>query len=799
MLALINEARTEAGLPVVVRGDNGAAQVHADDSLANCISSHWSIEGLTPDMRYTLAGGYQSANENVYGSDYCKLPTQGYSALSSVAGEVRKAMRAWMESPDHKDNILRPRQRKVNIGLAWDRFNFMAVQQFEGDYVEYTVLPEINDGVLSMEGKVKNGASLEHGDHIRVSVLYNPPPRPLASGQIARVYGSCLGQKAALLSYRSSGTTESTWRPCLSPYDVAHDAPAPTSSYAAHELWEEARARYESLGKPVPITVARVRMSRWELDGDRFAVSADLGDVLEAHGPGVYQVVLFGVLDGDVEPISEYSIFHGIPRPEGYDSPPTPTLTRTANPPSFQVYTAAWNRLDNAAWLEGNYPKLAQEIKDLPWVQDGIDDAEFKALREILYLAVISRPAVANILEMGWVRDGVDDYEAESLDLVIGFNDPAIALSITKLSWIQDGIDEPLELRAIRELYSYFNYGDPRLGTSVIRLDWLRDGITEMEADALDWLNSFRDSRVALMLIEQAWIHDGIDEPLEVRAIRELSMFDYEDPRLATSMTFDPDRPDLYLIAKSPEHMTYIWWEWAQHERRLREVSFDFTIHSDPGTFSDRNGLYLMVCRGDVAGTGFYFGLQTDVYDPSWGTGRGKGIVFSRWNERDLAYAKPAEGGWTQSSGHEGDFIGVRVAYEWGVGTYRMSIRPDGSDEDGEWYGVWLTDYTNDTTVWAGSLRFPYDDSGKTFIRGSTYTTLEIYGDEIRPIDIPEWYVSMQIPVAGDVRPGYGVPGYSPFNGQILNSDLRYEAGATHFRVGGTTERVGDTKKIPFQ
>ena len=321
MLALINEARTEAGLSAVVRGDNGAAQIHADNSLANCISSHWSIDGLTSDMRYSLAGGYQSANENVYGSDYCRLPNQGYSAISSAAEEVREAMEGWIESPGHRDNILKPRQRKVNIGLAWDRFNFMAIQQFEGDYIEYTVLPEINDDVLSMEGKVKNGANLEHGDHIRVSILYKPQPQPLTRGQIARVYGTCLGRKVALLSYKSSGTAESTWSPCLSPYDVASDAPVPTSTNAAHELWEEARARYESLDASVPITVARVRMSRWELDGDRFAVSADLGGVLEAHGAGVYQVVLWGVLEGRVEPISEYSIFHGIPRPAGYDSP----------------------------------------------------------------------------------------------------------------------------------------------------------------------------------------------------------------------------------------------------------------------------------------------------------------------------------------------------------------------------------------------------------------------------------------------------------------------------------------------
>ena len=309
----------------VVRGDNGAAQIHADRSLENCISSHWSIDGLTPNMRYSLVGGYQSANENMSGSDYCRLPNLGYSAISSVAEEVREAMRGWMDSPGHRANILKPRQRKVNIGLAWDRYNFVAVQQFEGDYIEYTILPVIEGRVLSMEGKLKNGANLEHGDHVRVMISYYPPPHQLTQGQIARVYSSCLGRKVALLSYKGSGTAESTWRPCLNPHDVSPDAPAPTSTYAAHELWEEARARYEALVESVPITVARVRMSRWELDGDRFAVSADLGDVLETHGPGVYKVNVFGVLDGNVDLISEYSIFHGIPRPASYDFSARPT------------------------------------------------------------------------------------------------------------------------------------------------------------------------------------------------------------------------------------------------------------------------------------------------------------------------------------------------------------------------------------------------------------------------------------------------------------------------------------------
>ncbi len=311
------------GAPAVMMGSNRAAQIHADNLLDNCISSHYGIDGLNPTMRYSLAGGYQSANENVSGSDYCKLPGQGYSAIKSIVEEVRGAMDGWMKSPGHADNILKPRHRKVNIGLAWDSHNFMAVQQFEGDYVKYTALPAINDaGILSMEGSVKNGANLEHGDHYRVTILHHPPPHELTQGQIARAYGSCLGRKVAFLSYRSAGIAESSWwDTCPGPYSESPESPRATSALEAHQLWENARARWEELERSAPITVQKIKMSKWELDGDRFAISADLRSVLETHGPGVYEVNVYAVLMGDTEVISEYSIFHGIPRPAGYDSP----------------------------------------------------------------------------------------------------------------------------------------------------------------------------------------------------------------------------------------------------------------------------------------------------------------------------------------------------------------------------------------------------------------------------------------------------------------------------------------------
>ena len=189
MLELINDERVNVGLNPVVLGDNVAAQLHAEASLENCFSSHWGIDGLKPYMRYSLAGGYQSNGENGSGRDYCIKASDGYRANGSAEQEIRQAMEGWMDSPGHRDNILDPLHKKVNIGLAWDRYNFKAYQHFEGEYVEYAHPPLIENGVLRISGTVKNG--VEFNDDFRdlgVQVYYDPPPHALTIGQVARTY-----------------------------------------------------------------------------------------------------------------------------------------------------------------------------------------------------------------------------------------------------------------------------------------------------------------------------------------------------------------------------------------------------------------------------------------------------------------------------------------------------------------------------------------------------------------------------------------------------------------------------------
>ena len=340
MLELINAERTHAGLEPVGLGVNAAAQLHAEDALAGCFLSHWGADGLKPYMRYTLAGGYQSNAENASGRDYCITPADNYRPIGSIEQEVREAMEGWMQSPGHRDNILRPWHRAVNIGLAWDDYNFVAIQHFEGDYVEYEVIPSLSEeGVLSLRGMVKNGAAFGPERDLGVQVYYDPPPHPLTRGQLARTYCynngllvAALRPPVGLRSYYLEDAFEAAHSPCPNPYDVPDDALAPRSPDEAHVFWQAAYDATQSAPEH-PLTVPWI--TAWEMrgKGSVFSVRADLSEVLARHGPGVYTLIVWGTIGGDPVVISEYSIFHKTDPPGAYERtgellPPEPLSRR---------------------------------------------------------------------------------------------------------------------------------------------------------------------------------------------------------------------------------------------------------------------------------------------------------------------------------------------------------------------------------------------------------------------------------------------------------------------------------------
>jgi len=326
MLYLINDHRAEAGVEPLVLGDNIAAQLHAEASLENCTSSHWGVDGLKAQMRYSLAGGYQSNSENVNGLDYCYTASSGVSALRSVEHGVKAAVDRLMGSPGHRKTMLNPEFRKLNVGLAHDQYNFFVVQQFEGDYVEFIDVPTISNGVLALAGITKNGAVFLGSGDLNVGIFYDPPPAPLTRGQIARTYCSRYGPAVTFLrrpppegQFYSEDEFTRSHNPCPDPYEVPADTPPPRSPGEASELW---RAAYE-LSNSLPttrFTLPWTTATEWTAKDSDFSVRADLGDVIADNGPGVYTVVLWAWLpetSGKVI-ISEYAIFLGVTPPSTY-------------------------------------------------------------------------------------------------------------------------------------------------------------------------------------------------------------------------------------------------------------------------------------------------------------------------------------------------------------------------------------------------------------------------------------------------------------------------------------------------
>ena len=276
-------------------------------------------------MRYSLAGGYQSNAENGSGSDYCIKEEDWYEPIWSVEEEIRLVMEGLMDSPGHRENILDKWHKKVNIGLAWDIYNFSAYQHFEGDYVEYEKLPSIDNGILSFAGRVKNVASFHDNEDPGVQIYYDPPPHTLTRGQVARTYCYDGGIQIALLREPLSGgwyydehEFTGLYKPCPDPYDVPTNAPVARSPDEASVLWEQAYRKSENQTEQ-SVTVPAITALEWIAQDEVFSVTADIEDLLMAHGEGVYTMnVLWGKIDGEDAVISEYSIFHGITPPDAY-------------------------------------------------------------------------------------------------------------------------------------------------------------------------------------------------------------------------------------------------------------------------------------------------------------------------------------------------------------------------------------------------------------------------------------------------------------------------------------------------
>ncbi len=201
--------------------------------------------------------------------------------------------------------------------------------------------------------------------------------------------------------------------------------------------------------------------------------------------------------------------------------------------------------------------------------------------------------------------------------------------------------------------------------------------------------------------------------------------------------------------APMPWHLVDTWWDIGQ-DQPFESLAVEVTISDDvPASVN----LYIApVGLGRLSKTDFYGGIQTnaDGYtkkEPKLRT-IGPGFLFSMWGERSPEAIRPSEGGFFQSSGHEGDFVSVRRPFAWKKGkyTYRL-VRMDTeliNEKPHTWVGAFVYSHEKDENLFIGALRFKGD---KLILERKIANFVEVYGARKPVSDIPKLTVTFGPPV----------------------------------------------------
>jgi uncharacterized protein YkwD len=143
----INDDRKNFDLPPVALSNSIASQIHAEDVFRTGKISHWMTNGEKPYMTYTRTGGSDSVFQNIAIGGYwnyeaCLSESDNdctiFNPYESIDTLEYEMVYNDVECCDdgHKYNILDPDHNLVSIGIAYNDYFFVIVQNFENDYVE---------------------------------------------------------------------------------------------------------------------------------------------------------------------------------------------------------------------------------------------------------------------------------------------------------------------------------------------------------------------------------------------------------------------------------------------------------------------------------------------------------------------------------------------------------------------------------------------------------------------------------------------------------------------------------------
>jgi Cysteine-rich secretory protein family len=176
-LSKINEDRAGQGLLPLLGSNNTAAQIHANEILQTKTLSHMTTAGFKPYMLYSLYNGTGYVQQNVgqisyvlsndgqnyykasdlcydYQRFYCPVIDQ-YKAINDLELSMMHNDKVCCNN-GHKNNILNKFHTHVSIGIAFNKYYFVMVQNFENHYLNSDLKIVKNDEDIILEAKIND-------------------------------------------------------------------------------------------------------------------------------------------------------------------------------------------------------------------------------------------------------------------------------------------------------------------------------------------------------------------------------------------------------------------------------------------------------------------------------------------------------------------------------------------------------------------------------------------------------------------------------------------------------------------
>lgn len=190
VVELINQDRQKSGLKPVIWDQIAAdaARDHVQEEADYGYISHWTMEGIKPQRRYTLGGGMDAVQENQSVTLWLNDGFRGISKeeLYKVVAEHQNSMVNEQPPEDgHRKNILDPHHTGVGVAISVGKYGVAMAQEFTNHYVEMLPVPKtVSPGTkITLAGKVLPGYTLTG-----IYALWEALPQPLTKEELMQTH-----------------------------------------------------------------------------------------------------------------------------------------------------------------------------------------------------------------------------------------------------------------------------------------------------------------------------------------------------------------------------------------------------------------------------------------------------------------------------------------------------------------------------------------------------------------------------------------------------------------------------------